>query len=183
LIDSLLDIGRIQSSGLNIERTPLELSGLVRQLVEETQPELEQHTIKFECKADALIIAGDARRLMQVVQNLLQNALKYSPSGGVVTVRVERRDASACVVVSDQGVGIPESALPHLFQQFYRAENVEGSRFQGMGIGLYVVKELVTLHGGEITVVSQEGKGSTFTVSLPLYEPALEQREIGKTNS
>jgi PAS domain S-box-containing protein len=169
LIDSLLDIGRIQVGGLSIERKPLELCSLVRALVEEIQPSLEQHTIQMECDADALIIAGDAGRLEQVVQNLLQNAVKYSPAGGVVTVRVYRQHDRAYLAVSDKGIGIPEAAQADLFQRFYRATNVEVQQIQGMGIGLYVVKEIVALHEGEITVESREGEGSTFTVSLPLY--------------
>jgi PAS domain S-box-containing protein len=170
LIDSLLDIGRIQAGGFTIEKRPLDLCILVRRLVEESQPALEQHSIDLECQEDALIVAGDAGRLEQVVHNLLQNAMKYSPSGGVVTIRVHRQHDRACLAVGDQGIGIPEAAQAHLFQQFYRAPNVEEEQIQGMGIGLYVVKEIVTLHGGEITVVSQEGVGSTFTVSLPLYK-------------
>jgi PAS domain S-box-containing protein len=170
LIDSLLDIGRIQAGGFNIEKKPLDLCSLVRRLVEESQPALEQHSIDLECQVDALIVAGDAGRLEQVVHNLLQNAMKYSPSGGVVTVRLHRQHDRACLAISDQGIGIPEAAQAHLFQQFYRAPNVDEGHIQGMGIGLYVAKEIVTLHGGEITVVSQEGVGSTFTVSLPLHK-------------
>jgi PAS domain S-box-containing protein len=169
LVDSLLDIGRIQAGGFSIERKPLDLCSLVRQLVEESQPTLEQHTIQLGCQADALIVAGDAGRLEQVVQNLLQNALKYSPSGGLVTVRVYGQDGRACLEVSDHGIGIPEAAQAHLFQPFYRATNVEEGQIQGMGIGLYVVKEIVARHGGEITVLSREGVGSTFTVFLPLH--------------
>jgi PAS domain S-box-containing protein len=170
LIDSLLDIARIQVGGLSIERKPLELCGLVGTLVEEIQPSLEAHTIQLECDAEALIIEGDTPRLEQVVQNLLQNAVKYSPSGGVVRVRVYRQLDRAYLAVSDEGIGIPEAAQASLFQQFYRATNVEAQQIQGMGIGLYVVKEIVALHDGEITVESREGEGSTFTVSLPLYK-------------
>jgi PAS domain S-box-containing protein len=170
LIDSLLDIGRIQVGELRIARKPLELCSLVRALVDELQPSLEQHTVTLECDADALIIAGDSGRLEQVVQNLIQNALKYSPTGGVVGVRVYRQNDRAYLAVSDQGIGIPAAAQPDLFQQFYRATNVETQQIQGMGIGLYVVKEIVSLHNGEITVESREGEGSTFTVSLPLYQ-------------
>jgi PAS domain S-box-containing protein len=169
LIDSLLDIARIQVGGLSIERKPLELCSLVRTLVEEIQPSLEQHTVRLECEAEPLIIVGDSARLEQVVQNLLQNAVKYSPSGGVVMVRVYHQQDRACLSVSDQGIGIPEAAQANLFQQFYRATNVEAQQIQGMGIGLYVVKEIVALHDGEITVESREGEGSTFTISLPLY--------------
>jgi PAS domain S-box-containing protein len=168
LIDSLLDIRRIQAGGFSVERKPLELCSLARELVEEMQPSLEQHTIDLECEAEPLIVAGDASRLAQVMQNLLQNALKYSLSGGQVTVRVYRQNDCAYLAISDQGIGVPEAAQAHLFQQFYRATNVEEQQIQGMGIGLYVVKEIVALHGGEITVVSREGEGSTFTVSLPL---------------
>jgi signal transduction histidine kinase len=170
LIDSLLDIGRIQGGGLRVERKPVELCSIARALVDELQPSLEQHTIQLECDADALIVAGDAGRLEQVVQNLLQNAVKYSPAGGVVTVRVYRQNDRANLSVSDQGIGIPEVAQANLFQQFYRATNVEAQQIQGMGIGLYVVKEVVNIHDGEITVQSREGEGSTFTISLPLYK-------------
>jgi signal transduction histidine kinase len=148
----------------------MELCSIARALVDELQPALEQHTIQLECDADALIVAGDAGRLEQVVQNLLQNAVKYSPAGGVVTVRVYRQNDRANLSVSDQGIGIPEVAQANLFQQFYRATNVEAQQIQGMGIGLYVVKEIVTVHDGEITVQSREGEGSTFTISLPLYK-------------
>jgi PAS domain S-box-containing protein len=174
LIDSLLDIGRIQAGGFRIEPKLLDLCGLVRELVEEMQPALEQHTIHLECEVDTLIVAGDASRLAQVVQNLLQNALKYSPFGGPVTVRIYRQHDRAYLAISDQGIGIPKAAQAHLFQQFYRATNVEEQHIQGMGIGLYVVKEIVTLHDGEITVVSREGEGSTFTISLPLEKNQLD---------
>jgi PAS domain S-box-containing protein len=170
LIDSLLDIGRIQAGGFRVERKPMNLCDLIRELVDEMQPALEQHTIQLECEADVLIVAGDTSRLAQVMHNLVQNAVKYSPSGGLVRVHVYRQDDRAYLAVSDQGIGIPEAAQADLFRQFYRATNVEEQQIQGMGIGLYVVKEIVTLHGGEITVVSREGEGSTFTVSLPLYK-------------
>src|SRR4029078_3233433 len=102
--------------------------------------------------------------------NLLQNAVKYSPAGGVVTVRVYRQNDRANLSVSDQGIVVPEVAQANLFQQFYRATNVEAQQIQGMGIGLYVVKEIVTVHDGEITLQSREGEGSTFTISLPLFK-------------
>jgi PAS domain S-box-containing protein len=172
LIDSLLDIGRIQAGGFSIERKPLDLASLVSRLVDELQPALEQHTMELQSVADPLIVVGDAARLEQVVQNLLQNAIKYSPSGGLVTVNIHREHDRACLVVSDQGIGIPEAARAHLFQRFYRAENVEQRQIQGMGIGLYVVKEIVGLHGGEISVTSREGAGSIFTIYLPLYNPS-----------
>ena len=103
-----------------------------------------------------------------MLTNLLQNAVKYSPDGGQITLTLDRFNSYARIAVTDEGIGIPAEARPHLFTRFFRAGNVEGKDFGGMGIGLYLVKEIVTAHGGTVTVESSEGKGSTFTVLLPL---------------
>jgi signal transduction histidine kinase len=113
-------------------------------------------------------VNGDAMRLEQVLENLVQNAIKYSPSGGRIQVRIEPQSDTAKLCVSDEGIGIPQTAIPQVFDRFYRAPNVDPQRITGMGIGLYVVKEIVTLHGGTVGVESGEGKGTTFTVTLPL---------------
>jgi signal transduction histidine kinase len=107
-------------------------------------------------------------RLEQVVQNLLTNAIKYSPDGGPVVLRVERLADQVRLQVTDSGIGVPEADQPQLFQRFYRASNTDTQYLSGMGIGLYVVREIVTLHGGTVGVESCEGEGSTFTVCLPL---------------
>jgi len=125
----------------------------------------------------SLIIDGDALRLEQVLQNLLQNAIKYSPTGKRISVAVAQQEQMACVAVTDEGLGIPQSALPRLFERFYRAAQVDTGGISGLGIGLYVVKEIVTLHGGTILVNSAEGIGSTFTICLPLRYTALEATE------
>ena len=106
-------------------------------------------------------------RLEQVLQNIIQNAVKYSPRGGAIVVETFAREQSVCVSVSDQGIGIPQDALHRLFRRFYRADNVDDKQISGMGIGLYVVKEIVALHGGSVAVESTEGAGSKFTVCLP----------------
>ena len=108
--------------------------------------------------------------MLQVLQNLVQNAIKYSPAGGAVLIQIERHDPTIRIAVSDTGMGIPKAELLLLFQRFYRASNVDERQISGLGIGLYIVKELVTLHGGTIEVVSEEGRGSTFIVTLPLLE-------------
>jgi signal transduction histidine kinase len=171
LIEALLDISRIQAGRLSIQREPMDVCTLVRRIVQEVEPTLDLHTIHLAGVEEALIIAGDELRLEQVFQNLLHNAIKYSPSGGLITVQIERQAGRACVTVRDQGIGIPEEARARLFQQFYRAGNVEGQHITGLGIGLYIVKEVVTLHGGDVAVESREGAGSTFSVYLPLYTP------------
>jgi signal transduction histidine kinase len=168
LIGALLDLSRIETGQLSIERALVDLNALAQRLAEEAQQTTERHTITFSGNGQPLIIHGDELRLEQVVQNLIQNAIKYSPNGGAVTVRVERQGANACVAVSDQGIGIPAAALPQLFRRFFRAPNADSQHISGMGIGLYVVREIVQLHGGAIDVASQEGSGSTFTVHLPL---------------
>jgi signal transduction histidine kinase len=173
MVSSLLDIARIDQGRLAIDQMPLDLGALARQVVEEVQPTLGQHTVLFEEEPDDVTIEGDALRLEQVLQNLISNAVKYSPDGGVVRVRVARRASRALLEVEDQGIGIPEAQLPHLFDRFYRADNTVPYHISGMGIGLFVVREIVGLHGGEITVKSQQGAGSTFSIWLPLPEPAL----------
>lgn len=112
-------------------------------------------------------------RLEQVLQDLLDNAVKYSPAEGVITVCVEQRNAEAILTISDQGIGIPEEARAQLFQRFYRASNLDPRRMPGMGIGLSIVNEIVALHGGVVEVDSAEGRGSTFTVRLPLPEEPI----------
>jgi PAS domain S-box-containing protein len=168
MISGLLDISRIEMGQLSIRRTPLDLGQLALRVVEEIQPSLERHSIEVSVGPEALTVAGDALRLEQVLQNLIGNAIKYSPTGGTVTVGVEKRADQACLSVSDQGIGIPQAALEHLFNRFYRADNVDPDRISGVGIGLFVVKEIVTLHGGSVSVESVEGQGSCFTICLPL---------------
>jgi signal transduction histidine kinase len=97
----------------------------------------------------------------------LSNAVKYSPQGGTITVRVERQGPGVSIAVADQGIGIPQANLSKLFQRFYRADNVDPQKISGMGIGLYVVRAIIELHGGQVGVTSPEEGGSIFTVYLP----------------
>jgi PAS domain S-box-containing protein len=170
MISLQLDISRLHTGQLRIERAPIDVGAVARQVVEEFLPTLTAHTLTYSGSDTPLLIEGDELRLIQVLQNLVQNAIKYSPAGGTVEVKVERHDKAIRVAVSDTGVGIPQTELSHLFQRFYRASNVDERQISGLGIGLYVVKELVTLHGGTVDVVSEEGFGSTFIITLPLFE-------------
>jgi signal transduction histidine kinase len=172
LVQLQLDISRLQTGQLHIERVLMDLGALVRRVVEETLPTVTTHTIAYVSPATPLLVEGDELRLDQVLQNLLQNAMKYSPAGSTVYVDVEQHDTTVCVTVRDEGIGIPQTDLPHLFQRFYRASNVDEHQIIGLGVGLYVVKELLTLHGGTVEVASEEGRGSTFTICLPLAHNA-----------
>jgi PAS domain S-box-containing protein len=170
MVASLLDLSRLETGQLSIERTPVDLRALAQRLVEEVQPTLDQHRLVLQAAPAPLLIEGDALRLEQVLQNLIQNAVKYDPEGSPITVTVEPRGALACVAVTDQGIGIPEPAQAQLFSRFYRAPNVDPQQISGMGLGLYVVKEIVALHSGTVDVTSTEGQGSTFTICLPLMQ-------------
>ena len=167
LVGALLDVSRIETGHFRLECQPLDLAALVRQTVEALQPTLAQHTLQYHGPEAPLVLAGDALRLEQVVQNLLQNAIKYSPAGGPIVVALTQQADQAILTISDPGIGIPAAAQAHLFERFYRAANAEQAS-SGVGIGLYVVKEIVSRHHGTVDVTSVEGQGSTFTVRLPL---------------
>jgi signal transduction histidine kinase/DNA-binding response OmpR family regulator len=179
MVTSLLDISRLQLGQLSIEPVPMDLRRLAERLVDEARPLLAQHDINYTGPNDPVFINGDELRLEQALQNLIQNAVKYSPEGGTIEVRVVHhsagaraagQDQMAVVEVADHGIGIPPDAVPQLFTRFYRAPNVDPQHISGLGVGLYVVKEIVELHGGAVEVASEIGGGSTFRLILPLLE-------------
>ncbi len=171
LVTALLDLSRIQSGQLLLELQHIDLKPLLLRIVEELQTTTLHHQLRYEpCEGPVWVLA-DELRLEQVFQNLIQNAVKYSPEGGSVQVVLSREHTMACVSVQDSGIGIPQASLSHLFDRFYRATNVDGQHISGMGLGLFIVREIVLLHDGSVGVVSREGEGSTFTVELPLSAP------------
>ncbi|NJN17420.1 MAG: PAS domain S-box protein [Oscillochloris sp.] len=169
MITDMLDSARIEAGQLTINRTPFDLNWLVRHVAEDVQVRLNRHQLRYVTGDQPLMIEGDAVRLEQVLQNLLSNAVKYSPAGGIVEVRAVGTDTQALLSVRDEGVGIAAEVLPMLFERFYRAPNEETRQVGGVGIGLYVVREIVVQHEGTISVQSSPGQGSTFTVHLPLW--------------
>jgi signal transduction histidine kinase len=179
LIDGLLDLSRLELGQLSIEPQSLDLRALARRVVDEVRPGLTRHSVVCRMPEYPVTIAGDEVRLEQVLQNLLQNAIRYSPNGGLVEVTVDIADqpAMACLHVRDHGIGIAADALAQLFERFYRVPDASVEHIHGVGIGLYVVKEIVTMHGGTVKVASEAGVGSTFVVCLPL------QRELQSANS
>lgn len=169
LVAVLLDLTRLETGQFVLNPAAIDLGALVRRVGSDAQLGLERHTIEVRVPDEPLLIWGDELRLEQVLQNLLNNAIKYSPSGGLITITAARENGRACLMVQDQGIGIPESGQAQIFERFFRASNVNAQHISGMGVGLYVVNEIVTRHGGTITVTSQEGSGSTFTVYLPTH--------------
>lgn len=176
LINELLDVTHQQmGGGLDLHRTQADLVTLVRDGVE-SQSAGSGRTIHLELMAPRLNALVDADRVARVLSNLLANALKYSPAGSDVWVRLGREEGAggpeAVLTVRDEGMGIPAADLPHIFEHFRRGSNVTG-RIEGTGIGLASVRGIVEQHGGTIAVQSTEGLGSTFTVRLPLNESEL----------
>ncbi|NTX60667.1 PAS domain-containing protein [Myxococcus sp. CA051A] len=168
LIHDLLDATRIEAGRLELRRGPVELQALASEVLAEVRPLGPQHTLEYEAPPEPLVVKGDRGRLAQVLTNLLENAFKYSPSGGVVRLTLERDGAEARMAVKDSGIGIPEDQREHLFQRFFRARNAPISGFGGLGLGLYICRDIVERHGGHLEVDTEVGKGSTFRVTLPL---------------
>lgn len=169
MINDLFDLVRLQSNAVVIKREPVDLSQVCRRLVDELSAGIESHTVTLETEAP-LMVMGDEQRLEHVLENLLSNAIKYSPNGGAIDVSAIRRNGDACISVSDHGIGIPAEARERLFTRYYRAGNVNPSNISGLGIGLYLVNQIVASHGGTVDFQSEIHKGSTFTVCIPLLQ-------------
>jgi signal transduction histidine kinase len=168
-LDELVDTGRLQSgTPLELRRDKVDLIALARKAVAEHQHTTDRHALHVSTRLPKLVGEWDELRLGRVLDNLLDNAVKYSPRGGSIKVSIGTSDDGAAVLsVSDRGEGIPESDLPHIFERFRRGQNVEG-RIPGTGIGLAGVQRIVEQHQGTIAVDSKVGVGTTFTVRLPL---------------
>lgn len=166
LISSLLDVSRIEMGAFTIAPAPFDLSAMVERIADELRPTLARHTLHLDLPQSPVCIEGDEQRLEQVLRNLLSNAVKYSPDGGMITARLTPHRHTIDLAVSDQGLGIAADAIPKLFQRFYRAINPSSHTIDGNGIGLYIVRQIVELHGGAVHVASAPGQGSTFTVTL-----------------
>ncbi|HEY0193765.1 MAG TPA: ATP-binding protein [Kofleriaceae bacterium] len=182
LIEDLLDVSRILAGQLRIESQPIDLKSAVDAAIETVMPAALARDIRMTASAPAGIsVVGDAARLQQVVWNLLSNAVKFTPKGGTVTLHVRQDDGTAEITVTDTGKGIPADFQPHVFDRFRQADGAISRSYGGLGLGLSIVKELVHLHGGTVTVASAgDGQGSTFTVRIPAVvrtRPISEQRE------
>ncbi|HEY8606765.1 MAG TPA: chemotaxis protein CheB [Noviherbaspirillum sp.] len=174
IIDDLMDLSRLHTGKLTLTHTQLDLTERVSHVVRLMEEEARHKQVKLllEDGTRELIIQGDVIRIEQVVWNLLSNALKFTPAGGTVRVRLRDGGDTACIDVSDTGKGIAPEFLPHIFDMFRQANSGTARQYGGMGIGLALVKELVHSHGGTVKAESRgEGQGARFIVSLPLAVP------------
>lgn len=176
LVEDLLEVSRITRGVIDIRSEPVDLGSVVRAAVETTRPLVDaaQHYLKVEVPPEPVLVAGDDMRLTQVFTNLITNAAKYTKQGGKITVTVGRRAERALVSVRDNGIGIPESYLDSVFDMFTQVNRSERRTQGGLGIGLTLVRSLVSMHGGR--VVARSGgldAGSEFTVDLPVMTDGL----------
>ena len=176
LIDELLDISRIMTGKLCLDLGVVNLAPLIQAVVDDVRPAADARSINLEAAFDSNLgpILGDPDRLQQIVWNLLTNAIKFTPKGGDVHVRLERNDSHALITVNDSGQGIATEHLPHIFERFRQADSSSTRSNGGLGLGLSIVRQLVELHRGTVTAESSgENAGTTFRVMLPL--PSLHE--------
>jgi signal transduction histidine kinase len=167
-VSGILSLGRIESKAIQLHLHSKDINALVHEVITKLDYLARSKRIEVRAELEPLFsIRMDVDLIRQVLQNLIENAIKYSPEGSSILVTSEERDGHIVVQVADQGPGIPEDELPHIFMKFYRSRNAKGSSIKGSGLGLYLAKYFVELHKGRVSVDSTLGQGSTFTVELP----------------
>jgi PAS domain S-box-containing protein len=169
LIAELLDVSKIQAGRLEYAQETVDLDALLREITDTLQPIHPSHTLVMRgaVQTGQASLMGDPDRLGQVFTNLLSNAIKYSPGAQTVEIDLDASADAVTVRMHDHGLGIPQEQREKIFERFYRASGPRQRTIPGLGIGLYIVAEIIKRHGGTITVDSEVGKGSTFTVTLP----------------
>lgn len=171
IVESLLAISRLDSGNAGIEKTCVDLRALACGTAEQMRVLADEKGLKINCAEGLPVeVLGDVLRLKQVVVNLLDNAIKYTPSGGVIGIYAANKAHSGVMRIVDSGIGIPATALPHIFERFYRADKARSRASGGTGLGLSIVRAICSAHYGAVSAESVEGKGTTLTVELPLYE-------------
>ena len=167
LIDNLLDASRLQAGQMQLNKTDVRLDKMSARIVDKFRTQTSQHSFELNFVDDFPHIQGDEERLRQVLSNLISNAIKYSPNGGLITIAGHFDYEQVYVAITDQGIGIPAGERERIFDRFYRVESALSRRTQGAGLGLYLVKSVIEAHGGRIWVSSNSGKGSTFVFTVP----------------
>lgn len=180
LVLELLDASRAEQGMLVGDLEDVDLAELARQVCARRGSESHPCTVEGDEQVPGRY---DAVRIVQLLENLVENAVKYSPNGGAVYVRIWREGSNNYLSVSDRGIGIPSADIPHLFERFHRGANVNDRRFAGMGLGLFICRGIAEQHGGSISATSEPGKGSTFQVELPVNpETVIAKQGSGATN-
>jgi signal transduction histidine kinase len=174
LVDDMLETARLETGDLDLTRNDVDLRQVVETAIAQVRQGVsERHQLEVELPGRPVVVRGDTERLRRIAVNLLDNAVKYSPDGGAVCCAVGVSEHQVEMRVQDHGLGIAAEAQARMFQRFGRIVTPETSHIPGTGLGLYLCRELARAHGGDITVESREGEGSTFTLTLPLGRPAI----------
>jgi two-component system phosphate regulon sensor histidine kinase PhoR len=170
LVEDLLDLARLESGKLELRLGAVDVAELCGQAVQALQPRAQASGVQLVLSSaeESSTISADRDKLYQVITNLLDNALRHTPAGGVVTVRTTRAPDAVKIEVADTGSGIPSSALPHIFERFYVVDPARTRGHSGTGLGLAIVKHIVEAHGGAVTAESELGAGSVFRCTLPM---------------
>jgi len=168
LVNDLLKLSRLRSAAPGSDLAPVQLTDIVRNTAELMAPRAESSGLRLEWDSDPVTLLGDEEMLREVVTNLLANAIQYTPRDGRIDVRLIRENSSAVLTVADTGIGISPTAMERLFEEFYRAPEAKKAFSDGTGVGLSIVRRVVEIHGGRISVSAREGGGTIFRVQLPL---------------
>ena len=180
LINSILDVNQLEHGHMELNNAPFDPSACVQDSMSVLRPladKKEQH-LTLTCDPEHWAVVGDANRFSQIIINIVSNAIKYTDGGGTIQIRLERLPDGRCrFVCADNGIGMSQDFLAHITEDYVRAEDSRVSKTQGTGLGMSVVKGFTDLMGGTLTVESELGKGSTFTVDIPFAEASEEQRE------
>jgi len=167
LVSDLLDLSRVQWGELDLQYTSFYLADVLTERVRLAQVSAEQHAIYLDIQTQDSRIIADQLRVGQVFGNILDNAIKFSPPGKQVTVKLQEQDDEYLISVMDQGIGVNPESFDHIFERFYRIRNIASRQYSGIGMGLFVAKAIVEAHGGRINFSSNQGGGSTFYFTLP----------------
>lgn len=175
LVNDLLDVSRMAASGIELRTAPVDLEWLLRRAVRRLAAGTNSHAIVVEAEPDLPEVLADHQRIEQVLYNLIDNAVKYSPEGGRILVTARRQDGEIAVSVTDRGMGIAAQEQGRVFERFYRGARARDQQISGVGLGLFICQSIVQAHGGRMQIQSQEGLGTTVTFTLP----AAEERGTG----
>ena len=169
IVENLLAISRLEAGEARRQSERLDFAELARGTADQMRLLAEEKHISLDCNGNEPVhVEADPARLKQVVVNLLDNAIKYTPEGGKVSISVNKQDSRAILEVADSGIGISATDLPHIFDRFYRADKARSRQMGGAGLGLSIVRSICLAHGGQVTVESAEGSGSVFHVEIPV---------------
>jgi heavy metal sensor kinase len=173
ITDGLFTLSRFDAGEAKMRELQFDAATMVRTTVEQVKLLIDEKGLSLTLAADQPVhIAGDPDRLKQAVIDLLDNAIKYTPAGGAISITVVARDASAVIEIADTGMGIPAEALPYVFDRFYRADAARAQQLPGSGLGLSIVRAICSAHNGTVEIHSAEGKGTICTIKLPLLRPS-----------